>query len=175
MTIRVLSSRRFVLEIRDQGGDGGVEFLNQAVLIENAFVVDVPAGAVEEVEIVGDFDETHSAFHEAPTEQAALTKLAAVEVAQACGFLVDLESAVEPRAAELQALFDGRVVVEQTGVRGGICVFFQLGKKGFATGLSGRRNAIGARQTGRAFAGIGQVEKSVLRAEKEPGPRVMLG
>ena len=44
-----LVQKAFVLEVRDQRGDGGVEFLNQAVLIENALVVDVPAGAVEEV------------------------------------------------------------------------------------------------------------------------------
>ena len=115
---------------------------------------------------MGDFNESHSSFDEASTEQAALAKLSAIEVAQACRFPVELEGAVERGAAEFQALFDGGVVVDQAGISGGICMFFQLGQKAFTAGLSGGRNVIGVRQPGGAFAGVGQIQKAVLRSEK---------
>ena len=40
------------LEVRDQSGQGDVEFLDEQVLVLLAFVVSIPAGAVDEVEIV---------------------------------------------------------------------------------------------------------------------------
>ena len=39
----------FLLEIAYQSGHCFIELLNQLVLIQNAFVVNVPAGAVEEI------------------------------------------------------------------------------------------------------------------------------
>ena len=49
-----------------------------SVLLVDAFVVDVPAGAVEEVQVVRDLDEPHARLDQPAGEQAALAELAAV-------------------------------------------------------------------------------------------------
>ena len=47
-------------QVEDQRRQGLVELLDQRVLLQDAVVVDVPAGAVEEVEVVRDLDEPHA-------------------------------------------------------------------------------------------------------------------
>lgn len=93
-------------KIGDECGDGAVEFLDQLVLFQDALIVRVPAGAVEEVQVVRDFDEAHALLDQSAAEQTTLPELAAVALAQCTGFFVELEDAIERRAAELQALLD---------------------------------------------------------------------
>jgi hypothetical protein len=49
-------SRAF--EIRQKTGERKVEFLDEQMLVSDSFVVNVPAAAVEEVEVVRYLDET---------------------------------------------------------------------------------------------------------------------
>src|SRR5581483_12227119 len=70
-------------QVKDQGRQGGVQFLDQKVLALLALVVGVPAGAVEEVEIVRHFNEADAGLGQAAGEQAALAELAAIALAQA--------------------------------------------------------------------------------------------
>lgn len=67
-------------EIGDQGGDCSAELLDEPVLIEDAFVVDIPSGAIQEVEVVGDFDKPGSTLYQPSAEKTALTELAPVAV-----------------------------------------------------------------------------------------------
>ena len=86
-TISVLSSSFFCFQVDDQRRQRLVELLDQRVLLQDAVVVNVPAGAVEEVEVVRDLDEPHARLDQPPGEQAALAELAAVGVAQAARLL----------------------------------------------------------------------------------------
>ena len=58
------------LKIGHQSREGGVEFLDEQVLVVDAFIVHVPAGAVHEVEIVGNFDEADTCLHQTTGHQA---------------------------------------------------------------------------------------------------------
>ena len=55
------------------------------MLLQDAVVVNVPAGAVEEVQIVRNLDEPNARFDQPPREQAPLAEFAAVSVAQLPG------------------------------------------------------------------------------------------
>ena len=75
--------KRFVeksqsFQIANQRGQCPVEFLDQNVLIELPLEVRVPAGAVDEVEVVGNLDKANSGLRETTREQTALTELAAI-------------------------------------------------------------------------------------------------
>ena len=101
-----LIQQPLLFQIRDQRRDGGVQLLDQLVLLEDALVVDIPAGAVEEVQVVRHFDESHAALDQSAAQQAALAELAAVSVSQVGRFAVQLEDAIELRAAQFQTLLD---------------------------------------------------------------------
>lgn len=73
-----LVEQALLFQVRHQCRDGLVELLDEDVLVELAVVVGVPAGAVDEVQVMGDFDEAHAALDQASGEQAALAELAAV-------------------------------------------------------------------------------------------------
>ena len=55
-----------------------IELADQLVLAELALVVGVPAGPVEEVQVVRDLDEPDAPLNQTPGQQAALAELAAV-------------------------------------------------------------------------------------------------
>ena len=82
-----------VFQIGDQGRQGDVEFFDEKMLVQLTFVVSVPSGAVDKIEVVGNFDETHPALHQSPGEQTTLSELASVGVAQVIGFVVSTENA----------------------------------------------------------------------------------
>ena len=71
------------LQVVEQGGEGAVELGDQLVLLELALVVGVPAGAVEEVEVVRDLDEPDARLDQPAGQQAALAELAAVRLRDA--------------------------------------------------------------------------------------------
>src|SRR4051812_5519899 len=85
-----------LLQIDDERGECGIEIPDQLVLLENARVVSVPAGAVGEVQIVRDLDEADAFLHQPAGEQTPLAELAAVPFAQAGFFLGEIEGAGEP-------------------------------------------------------------------------------
>src|SRR3954452_10066233 len=103
-------------QVGDEGGDGRVELADQGVLLEDPAVVDVPAGAVEEIQVVRDLDDPDAPLDQPARQQAALAELAAVEEAEVGRFLVEVEAPGERRAAQLQALVDGGVVVAQSRI-----------------------------------------------------------
>jgi hypothetical protein len=101
------------LEVFDQAGEGVVELADEDVLVVDAVVMHVPAGAVDEVEVVRDFDEAHAALDEATGEQAALAEFAAVGLARVGGFLLQVEVAHERRPGEAEGLLLGLGVFGQ--------------------------------------------------------------
>ena len=91
------------LQVVDQGREGVVELGDQLVLLELALVVGVPAGAVEEVQVVRDLDEPDARLDQPPGQQAALAELAAVRRRGGRRLAVELEDPRERRAAESRA------------------------------------------------------------------------
>src|SRR6185369_3201166 len=65
-------------EVSDQRGHRLTKFADQLVLLEDAAIVNVPPGAVEEVEIVRDFDEADAVLDQPSGQETALAELAAV-------------------------------------------------------------------------------------------------
>ena len=47
-------------EILNERSEGMIQLANQPMLLQLPFLVRVPAGAVDEVEIVGNFHKTHA-------------------------------------------------------------------------------------------------------------------
>ena len=74
-----------------------VELLNERMLPQNAFIVYVPARAVEKVQVVRDFDESNARLNQPPGQKASLPELTAVSIAQARRFLVQRENPLELR------------------------------------------------------------------------------
>lgn len=66
------------LKVSDKGGQCIVQFLDEEVLIELALVMGVPAGAVEEVEVMGNLDEANTALDQPAGKQTTLTKLSSI-------------------------------------------------------------------------------------------------
>ena len=66
------------LEVFDQAGEGIIELADEDVLVVDAVIMHIPTRAVDEVEVVRDFDKAHAALDEATSEQAALAEFAAV-------------------------------------------------------------------------------------------------
>ena len=89
-----------MLEVIEESGEGLVEFLNEDVLIFLAVVVGIPASAIDEVEVEGNFDETHTVLYESSGEQAALAEFAAVGISGICGFTLQIEDGSEAGACE---------------------------------------------------------------------------
>ena len=105
------------LQVVEQGRESAVELGDQLVLPELALVVGVPAGAVEEVEVVRDLDEPDARLDQPPGQQAALAKLAAVSRAAGGRFAVELE-ARRTRAGEPRGLAAGRHVIGDRRIAG---------------------------------------------------------
>ena len=108
-----------LLEIANQCGDGGVQLLNEEVLIGVAFVVDVPTGAVHEVEVVGDLDEAHACLNEAPGKKASLAEFVAIFIAQAVGLFLEVEVTHEAGSSQTEGFLLGLLVVGDEGIIGG--------------------------------------------------------
>ena len=73
--------------------------------------MNVPASAVDEVQIVRDFNEAHTRLHQATREQAALTKLATVVIAQVSGLFLQVKVTHEIRSSETQGFCLGHHVI----------------------------------------------------------------
>src|SRR3712207_4799139 len=78
-------------EIVDEGRQGGIELANQQMLIVDAIVVNVPASAIEEVQVVRHFDEAHPCFNQSAGQQTTLAELATVTVANAKRFSTEIK------------------------------------------------------------------------------------
>src|SRR5690606_14989224 len=133
-----------------------VQFLDQGMLLEDARVVHVPAGAVEEVEVVRNLDEPHATLDQPPRQQAALAELAAVAVPQVGRLAIQVEAASEVRPAQLKALLDRLVVVAELWLLAALVRLAQLGEQVLTASVPRGRDAVRTRQAGRALAGIGQ-------------------
>ena len=86
-------------QICHQRRNSSVQFLDQSMLVLNAFVVDVPADTVQEVQIVRYFDETCSPLNQSAAEQTTLPKFATITVTQVLRFAIKFEHAHELGAA----------------------------------------------------------------------------
>ena len=161
----------FLFEVFDECGECRVEFANESVLLKNAFIVDVPPGSVDEVEIVRDFDESDAGLSQSPGQKAALTKLAAIGVAEIGGFLVEVEDAIELRTGQALSGVDGVVVVADAGVfRMAVFVLVSNGgQQSFSPGVSLFGDLRRAGQPPRSGLGVGQINVRVL-GSKESGP-----
>src|SRR4029453_1888017 len=128
----------FLFEVENERGQGFVELLDERVLLQDAFVVNVPAGAVEKVEIVRNFDEADAGLDQASGEEAALAEFAAVGIAEAAGLLGELEDAFELRAAEAEGFADRGVVLLDKGIAllAAQVAVADLGQERFAAGLA---------------------------------------
>src|SRR5688572_10092419 len=100
----------FVAEIFDQAGERGVEFRDERVLLFDSGVMDVPARAVDEIQIVRHLDETHAALDEPARQQTSLPELTAIPFAQPGLFFLKAKAARELRAAKFQALLDRGII-----------------------------------------------------------------
>ena len=89
-----------LLKVDDQSRKSDVEFFDEQVLILLAFVVSVPARAVDEVQVVGDFNETNTGLDKTPGEQATLSKFATVSMTQIVGLVLQSEVAHEIGAGQ---------------------------------------------------------------------------
>ncbi len=87
------------------------------MLVDDPVVVDVPTGAVDEIEVVGDFDEPHATLQQPPRQQATLAELTAIRIPQVGRFLVQVEDTGKLGTGQFQALGDRRVVIGDLGVR----------------------------------------------------------
>src|SRR5262245_8129836 len=101
----------FLFKIDDKRRQGLIELLDQGMLPENAVVVYVPAGAVEEIEVVRDLDKSHARLDQSPREQASLAEFAAIRVAQAAWLLAQLKNPLELRSREAERFADRCVVL----------------------------------------------------------------
>ena len=81
-----------------------VEILNEQVLLQDPFLVNIPSGAVEEIEIEGNLDEAHTGVNQPARQQTALAELAAVQFPYRAGFLVEVEDVHETRPRHAEAL-----------------------------------------------------------------------
>lgn len=75
-----------LFKVVHEGGDAVVEVADEFVLFELALAVGVPAGAIEEAGVVGEFDEADAILDEASGEKAALAKFRLVAIAEGVGF-----------------------------------------------------------------------------------------
>jgi hypothetical protein len=89
-----------LLEVIEESGEGLVEFLNEDVLIFLTVVMGIPAGAIYEVKVEGDFDETDTVLYESSGEQAALAEFTAVGISGVGGFVLQVEYGSEAGAGE---------------------------------------------------------------------------
>ena len=92
----------FFLKIRNQRGECVVEFADEDVLIELTGIVRVPAGTIDEIQIVRDLNKADAGLHQPTREEAALAELAAVALADRRGLLAEFEVTHESRASEAE-------------------------------------------------------------------------
>jgi len=102
-TTSVASSRPTALQVIEQSRERQVQLDDQLVLLELALIVGVPAGAVEEVEVMSDLDEPAAGLDQAAGQQAALAELAAVGGAARRRLAVEPEDVQEGRAGSRAA------------------------------------------------------------------------
>ena len=151
-------------EVGDEGGEGVVEVFDEEVLFFLAVVVGVPAGAVDEAEVVGDLNKTDAVLDEAAGEEAALAELGAVVVAERGGFFLEVEVAHELGAGEAEGFALGGFVV---GHGGGFSDALLQGAEEFFPGgdaLAG--DVLGAGEAGGAGSGVGEVDVAMFSAEE---------
>ena len=128
----------------------------------------VPSGAINEVQIEPDLDEAHAALDQSPAEQAALSELIAIFVAQGAGLGREIERLHKVATLELEAFADRVVVVADdflVGVPFGKLVA-QAGEQRFTPRGALGRDLRRACQSGGAARGIGQIDVARLRTKK---------
>jgi len=79
------------LQIDDERRERLIQILDENMLFFLTFVVGIPSGAVDEVEVVGNLDETDACLNEASCEKAALAELGAVGLTEFAGFFIEAE------------------------------------------------------------------------------------
>ena len=152
------------LEVFDQAGEGVIELADEHMLVVDALVMHVPAGAVDEVEVVRDFDEAHAALDEPSGEQAALPEFAAVGGAHGGRLLLEVEVAHEGRARQAEGfLLRGRVFLDGRAAGGRLTEGFEQGQPCV---LAVGRDLGRGRETVRAGLGVDEVDIAVLDAEE---------
>src|SRR5690606_21295782 len=65
-------------QVLHQRGESCVQLADEDVLLEMPLLVRVPARAVDEIQVVRDFNEPDAGLDQAPRQQAALAELAAI-------------------------------------------------------------------------------------------------
>ena len=108
------------------------------MLPQDAVVVNVPAGAVEEVQVVRNFDEPHARLDQPPGEQAAAGRIRRRMRRAGCRLLVELENPLELRPGKAERFADRGVVLldERIAVLARDIAFADLGQQRLAAGLA---------------------------------------
>lgn len=81
------------------------------MLIQLAFVMGIPVGAIDDIQIVRDLDETDSGSQQASSQQAALAEFAAICLSQIACFRIQLKDLHELGTGQTQRLGDRRVTI----------------------------------------------------------------
>jgi len=90
--------------------------------------VHIPAGAVDEVQVVRDFDEADAALDQATGEQAALAEFTSVGSAHGGRLLLEVEVAHERRACQAEGfLLRGRIFFDGRTAGGALAEGFEQG------------------------------------------------
>ena len=128
----------------------------------------VPTGAVEEIQIEGDFDEADTGLHQSPGQQAALPELTAIRLAQAGGLALQIEDIQEARTGQLEALLaDGRLGLHERIARMALGeTVAQAGQQRLAAVLPRRIHVRRANQPVGPGLDLRQINVAILGAEK---------
>ncbi len=138
------------------------------MLVELSFVVSVPAGSVDKIQVVRAFDKPHASFDQASGKQTTLAELATVASAQVGRFSVQFERFHEFRTGQSKSVFNCRIVVSDLLIAG--CAFFvdvpHATEQSFAPVLPFVVDARKSAQPIRTFVCAGQVNVASLRSQK---------
>ena len=141
------------------------------MLLQYASVVNIPAGTIQEVEVVRDFDESHAAFDQSPREHTSLTEFATVTSTQISRFFVELEAAIEFRAAKFQTLVDCFFVFTHTSIVARSLRISKVRKKRLSSCLSSECDTFRARQSRRPLTGVREIKIAVSGTQKSRAAR----
>jgi len=141
-----------------------VELADEDMLVVDAVIMHVPAGTVDEVQVVRDFDEADAALDETSGKQAALAEFAAVGSADDRRLLLEVEVTHERRTRQTEGLLlRRRVFLDGRTARGAFTEGFEQREAGV---LAVGRDFARGRETVRAGLGVDEVDVAVLDAEE---------
>ena len=138
------------------------------MLVLLPFVVRVPAGAVDKVEIERHFDESHATLNQTPRQQTTLSKLSTIALAQAAGLVGQLKCVHELPSAKRKGFLDHGVIVFHRRIVAGTLAKTgsQPGQQLLTTRLPRVGDAAWPPQANGSGLCVDQIDVTVLRSEK---------